>query len=206
MYLKTFALRYGAMLLAGSLVILGTFWVRKSFVDLLDRQARTALDAQWSEMKGYLKIERAPGGGYRPNWYVDTNDDDEVRAIAGIRRLYLLADKEGRKLEVSPAYLSLTNDPPSEIKRRVNEATEGDQGVFWFSQRDDKGKLYVIRAGVVYSESGDQPYYAAIGAPAGGEGLAALTWGLVVLVVGAALAGWKFGRFGRHPDPATVLD
>jgi hypothetical protein len=186
------------------LLCVGAWGLRRSYNANLENGARTALDERWSAMKGFLRIESLAGRN-RAFWYADQDDRDEARALAQIKTFYLLADKEGQPLEISPAYQAIDRDSPSEIRSRVKEALEMDRSAFWLSRRTREGKPFLIRAGLVYSERDSEPYYVAIGLPIGRQDHleAAFTWALACVVACAMLLGWMIGL--RRPAPDSPI-
>lgn len=121
----------------------------------LDAQTRLAVHQQWAAMKGYLRIQ----DDRQPRWFFDRDDPDESFIVEQIRRIYMLADGEGKPMQWSTAYREeLGFDPPGHIR----EVLESEQPS-WTIREDRHGQPYLIRSGVVYDEAHRRPYYVAIG-------------------------------------------
>jgi heavy metal sensor kinase len=162
-----------AVLLIG---VAGLF--REGLKSSLDKQVREELNQEWGALKGYLRIERDPELGKNAgNWYYDTDDPDESAIVLDIKKVYLIADANGNAIpnatskepEVSTRYQEeLGIDNPADIRARMRTILAAKPNTpgktYWMERRNAKGEPYLIRAGVVYDEVHQNPYYVAIGA------------------------------------------
>ena len=104
-------------------------------------------------MKAYLRIE-ADNDLY---WTFDEQDSDEDNIRAQVKRIYMIADANGKVLEGSNLYQAIGFDSPARIKR-VLASSQPDE-----RQVTVAGVPYLIRASYVLNESRTQKYYVAIG-------------------------------------------
>lgn len=183
--------------------------LRARLETLLDNQVRTVLDQEWGAMKGYLRIEKDG-----PFWYYDSQDPDEAYIVERLRRVYLLADADGKPIQRSTIYQNIGIDSPSDIRERVrlalNSYAPGAAGkTFWMERRTPQGTPYLIRAGIVFDEHHQAPYYVAIGSTLSdnykimGE-FNWVFWGLIpaALILGSGL-GWFMA--GRALEPVLAV-
>jgi hypothetical protein len=115
-------------------------------------QTQSILEEQWGAAKGYL---RASSAG--PDWVFDKGDPDESVVVNRLRRVYLLADTQGRPLEHSEIYSSIGLDSPDEIKKILQSGQPATR-----VRKDRRGTPYMIRSGLMIDERHHQ-YYLAIG-------------------------------------------
>jgi len=152
------------------------FQVRLSSV--LDDQAHNLVNQQWAAMKGYLRIEKDA----LAFWYYDPDDEDESRILFNIKRVYFIADRNGKVIQegqarddaVSTEYEAIGVDPATEIRANVRKAlTTNPPKTFYNTRTDKQGRHFLIRSGIVFDElhqnpataSMSAPYYVAIGIP-----------------------------------------
>ena len=145
---------------------------------VLDDQARNLVNQRWAAMKGYLRIEKN-GQAF---WYYEADDDDESRIVFNIKRVYFIADQNGKVIQegearddaLSTEYEAIGVDPAAEIRARVREAlATNPPKTFYTERRDKQGAHFLIRSGIVFDElhqnpataSMSAPYYVAIGIP-----------------------------------------
>lgn len=183
-----------------TLVLLGAaFLFRQTLATSLDLQSHDLLDQEWAAMKGYLRIETK-----QPIWFFDRNDPDENFIVERVRRVYLLADAEGKPMEWSALYQSIGFDSPSGIRAVIN-----GQKPVWSTRYNSRGTAFLIRAGVVYDERHELPYFVALGRPLMDEQviLSQFTWiclGLIpLLILGGCVLGWVLA--GRALTPVTAV-
>jgi heavy metal sensor kinase len=167
----TYALFF-TLLLTG---VAGLFRERLAYE--LDSQVKETLNEKWAAIKGYLRIERdGELGQIVADWYYDTDDPDEKTLVFDLRKIYLIADQNGHVLlngatkepAVSTAYQETGIDQPAEIAARVKDAVAASRPntagkAFWTDRRNARGEPIKFRAGVVYDEKHEAPYYVAIG-------------------------------------------
>ncbi|HZT31886.1 MAG TPA: ATP-binding protein [Bryobacteraceae bacterium] len=182
----------------------------------LTSQSRDLLDQEWAAMKGYLRIENRPGprGGpetFTPIWFFDPNDPDEAFIVEQLRRVYLLADKDGKVMQWSEVYRSIGFNSPEEIQAVIKAGKPQ-----WWLRRNAAGAPFMIRAGVVYDErhstapdKSAEPFFVAIGrsvAPAE-HILHQYTWVYTAIIPLTILTGCLLGWFlaGRGLEPVTEV-
>ncbi len=176
---------------------------RSTLESSLEAQARDVLSQEWAAMKGYLQIQQ----DQNPRWFFDRDDPDEAYIVEQIRRVYMLANEEGKPIEVSTTYNDdLGVDSPAVIRALLENPPR--QPV-WRMRYSNNGTPYLIRAGVIYDEAHKHPYYIALGRSLG-PNLAILreyTWNNARVIplgilFGAAL-GWLLA--GRALTPVTQV-
>ena len=84
-----------------TLLLVGvSLFFRHNLASSLDQQAREDLDQNWAIVKAYLRIVSDKGqDNYHPIWFADANDPEESAAVAGVKKVYLIADPAGHVLE-----------------------------------------------------------------------------------------------------------
>jgi heavy metal sensor kinase len=191
-----------------TLLLVGvTLYFRQTLANSLDLQARDDLEQNWAVVKAYLRIVSDSGqNNYHPKWFADDNDPDERGAVAGVRKVILIADSAGHVLEGSSNYEELGMDKPAGGIPSVLQSN----GVFWSNTTDSDGVPYLIRASFVYGEKGPNPkFYVAIGTSLAGsrEILNRFTLRGVALVpvviLTGCIMGWIFA--GRALTPVLEV-
>src|SRR5687768_14189989 len=132
------------------LAFLGVFF-RQALKSLYDGQMRNILQEEWGAVRGYLRIEKG-----KINWYYDHVDPEEALIVDSLKQIYLLADQNGKVLQVSPKYQQLGVESPRQIRENVRH-----KEAIWTTKKHD-GVTYLIREGVLMAED-DKPYFVAIG-------------------------------------------
>ncbi len=132
------------------LVVIGLFF-RRTIQSQLEGSVREALEEEWGEAKGYLKIEE-----YRPVWIADPTDPEEAYIVSRIKHVFYIADANGVAIDYDETYASIGLDSPAEIARIL----EGEPVVH--IRYDKSGVPYLIKAGRIPDEHG-KPYFFAIG-------------------------------------------
>ena len=188
------------LLLAGVSVLF-----RQTLESSLDTQAREDLDQNWAVVKAYLRIESDKGqGNYHPVWYYDHNDPDENSIGARVQSVILIADADGKVMDVSSTYESFGVDKPGDIQSVVR----APQAV-WRTKYDPKGVPYLIRASYIYDEDSKRRFYVAIGSSLADSRkllnkFTLLDVGLVPLVIlTGCFMGWVFA--GRALSPVLEI-
>jgi heavy metal sensor kinase len=143
-----------------TLLLVGvTLFFRQTLANSLEDQAHDDLEQNWAIVKAYLRIVNDPGqSNYHSVWHVDNDDPDEKSAVAGVQKVFLIADVSGHVMEASSNYESLGMDKPAEI-RSVLQAN----GAVWSNKTDSDGVPYLIRASYVNGEDDPRRFYVAIG-------------------------------------------
>src|SRR6185312_6776544 len=145
------------------IVFAGLF--RERLRNTLAEQSKDDLNNAWAAMKGgYLEIDRGvqpPGSPEKAFWYYDSDDEDESRAIAEIKSLYLIADAKGNVITddesggpaVSSGFKDLGINRTAEIERLLNrdKVTSGRPNTAPFTVRTNSdGERFLIRSGIFY--------------------------------------------------------
>jgi heavy metal sensor kinase len=161
------------------LMLVGAVWLaRAQLAGSLETLATDSLDEDWTALKGnILRIERNPdSGAYEAYWYYDKDDPDETTVVLDIKKVLLITDSAGKVIEdheteapaVSTVYQGLPQDTPAQIQARVRQWVTahkpGQAGKpFWMQKRDHAGKLFQIRAAVMWDEKRHDPFYVELG-------------------------------------------
>ncbi len=193
-------------------LVVGAVWLaRAQLSSSLQTLATDSLDDDWTALKGsILRIDREPdSGAYEANWYYDKSDPDETTVVLDIKKVLLITDSSGQVIQdhetqaaaESTIYEDLTPDRPAEIQARVRQwvaaSKPGQAGKpFWMQKRDSSGKLFLIRAAVMWDEKRHDPFYVAIGTSLAKneEILRRYSFMIFVGVIpGATLLGWLVG-------------
>ena len=144
-----------------TLLLVGvTLFFRQTLSTSLEDQSHEDLDQNWAVVKAYLRIENDPGqSNYHAKWFEDEDDPDEKGAVAGVQKVYLIADASGKVMDKSSNAAELGLDKLAEI-RSVLQAT----GPVWSNKTDSDGVPYLIRASYVNGEEDkNKRFYVAIG-------------------------------------------
>ncbi|MFB3827589.1 MAG: heavy metal sensor histidine kinase [Bryobacteraceae bacterium] len=182
------------------ILVAGVF--RSRLESSLDAQSRDVLTQEWAAMKGYLQIQQ----DRQPRWFFDRDDPDEAFIVEQIRRVYMLADEQGKPIQWSTTYNdALGLDSPEAIRSVMQTPHQP----VWRTRYSNSGVPYLIRAGVVYDEAHVHPYYIALGRSLGANRdiLRQYTWiyaGLIPMgiLLGSAL-GWLLA--GRALTPVKEV-
>ncbi|MBZ5601461.1 MAG: HAMP domain-containing protein [Acidobacteriia bacterium] len=178
------------------LVVIGLFF-RKTLQSQMEGSVRDALEEEWGEAKGYLKIENQ-----RPIWIADETDPEEAYIVSRIKHVFLITDANGVALDYDDTYESIGLDPAPEITKVIH----GDPQI---TVRSDKtGTPYMIKAGRVPDDRG-RPYFFAIGRSLGPahKTVSDLTrtyfFMLPVMIALTGLLGWALA--GRAIRPVNLV-
>jgi len=193
-------------------LVVGAVWLARAQLSAsLQTQATDSLDEDWTALKGsILRIERDPdSGAYEAYWYYDKDDPDETTVVLDIKKVLLIADSSGKVIQdhetqeaaESTIYQDLPQDRPAEIQARVRQwvssSKPGQAGKpFWMQKRDSHGKLFLIRAAVVWDEVHHAPYYVAIGTSLARNEEVLRRYSVMIfagVLPGATLLGWMVG-------------
>jgi heavy metal sensor kinase len=140
-----------AIFLAVLLVGMG-FFFESALESILDNQVRDLLNEEWGAVKGYLIIHRGEAW-----WQYDDEDPEETYIVERMRRVYLVADAEGKVLDHSPIYKDLGLDPPEAIK-----AALASNQPFWQVRVSSAGEPFLIRGGLFVDDNNTR-HFVAIG-------------------------------------------
>ena len=141
------------------LAVLGVMF-RQILSSRLESNLRDVLDADWSAMKGYIKIE-----GGKVDWDYDSKDDDERFSVERLKRIYLVADAKGKVLESSDWYNLIGVESPAEIQQLVRAGSKSqDQGIFRYRWDPETSGQVMLRGGVVFANDRiHEAYFVSIG-------------------------------------------
>jgi len=192
-----------------TLLLVGVLlFFRQTLVNSQDSQAREDLDQNWAVVKAYLRIVNDPGQtNYHAVWQYDRDDSDEKSAVAGVQKVYFIADGDGHVLpgESSSSDESLGLDKPDEI-RSVLQAN----GTVYTDKTDSDGVHYLIRASYVNGDDApSRKFYVAIGTSLASnqQVLNSFTLRVVALVpvviLTGCIMGWIFA--GRALTPVLEV-
>ena len=183
----SYALFFSVMLIG-----VGTIY-RRNLATSLDTQIRDGLEQEWAAVKGYLRIEND-----KPIWYYDRDDPDESFIIERLRRVYVVADAQGRVLadtqgnqQISEAYESIGRDSATHIAAVLRSPQPQ-----WEVRKSAKGVPYLVRSGAIYDENNRKPYFVAVGRSLADNRhiLEQFTWTYVAIIplviVSGCLLGW----------------
>ena len=165
----------------------------------LDNQAEEDLEQRWGTLKGYLRID----GDNDLHWMFDEQDSDEDNIRAQVKRIYMIADADGKVLEGSNLYQAIGFDSPARIRRALSSSQPDER---WVTVA---GVPYLIRASYVLNESRTKKFYVAIGISLvnSHKTLTNFTWLCMaviplVIVIGTA-TGWVIA--GRALLPVMAI-
>ncbi|HUA82838.1 MAG TPA: ATP-binding protein [Bryobacteraceae bacterium] len=179
------------------LVVIGLVF-HKTLQLQTERDAQDALDEEWFEAKGYLKIEYQ-----RPVWVADETDPEEAFIVSRLKHIYLITDANGVALDYDDSYDSIGLDSPQEIQR-ILHLPQPETRTRW----DKSGTPYLIKAGKILDDKG-RPYFFAIGrslAPARrtvSDFTRNYFWMLPAMIALSGLLGWVLA--GRAIQPVNSV-
>jgi heavy metal sensor kinase len=186
--------------------------LRYQLSNSLDTEARAVLEDRWRAVKGYLRIEPAHEADIeqRAYWYYDEGDEEEKTIVLDIKKIYMVADANGKILldkdgeQADTSYYKEIFASPEVIRARMAKAAFRPQQ-FWDRRWGDDGEEYLMRAGVVWGEGHRLPYYVSLGMPLSSYAkiLKNFTWIFVGVIPGGLVLGALLGWFmaGRTLTP-----
>jgi len=195
----SYALFFSVMLIG-----VGTIY-RRNLATSLDTQIRDGLEQEWAAVKGYLRIEND-----KPIWYYDRDDPDESFIVERLRRVYVVADAQGKVLadaqgnqQISEAYESIGRDSSAHIAAVLRA-----QQPQWDVSKNAKGVPYLIRSGAVYDENNRKPYFVAVGRSLADNQhiLDQFTWTYVTIIPLVIVSGCVLGWFLAARALTAVLE
>jgi heavy metal sensor kinase len=143
-----------------TLLLVGvTLYFRQVLSNSLDDQQHDDLEQNWAVVKAYLRIASDPGqGNYHPVWQFSADDPDEKSAVAGVQKVYVIADANGHVMTGS-YYEELGLGKPNDVRAVLQAA-----GPVSYIKADPEGVPYRIRASYVTGEEDPKAkFYVAIG-------------------------------------------
>ena len=207
-----FRLTASYALLFTILLIVTSLLLRYQLDNSLQQEEKSALNEQWVAMKGYLRIEKENGTDRdeRAFWYYDDTDDDEKTGVLDTKKIYMVADADGKVIldkDDAPAWTEFYKDvfdSPDAIRTRVAKTAAKPQQ-FWDPRIDSLGERYLIRSGVVWDNEHRRPFYVSVGMPLAKYGniLRNFTWIFIGVIPGGLVLGALLGWFmaGRALTP-----
>jgi heavy metal sensor kinase len=181
------------------LVAIG-FLFRGTLRTILDRQVREAAEQDWALLRANLRAGRE--GLF---WNIPKRETEPEAAFLfeRIRRIYLIADEQGRVVQVSGPYHAMGIDPPEEIRSVL-----ASERVSWKVRALSPGLSVLVRGEAVHLGGGSPVYYMAIGRLIAGDGvIETFSWNyftlMPLLVLGSGLLGWYLA--GRALRPVQEL-
>ncbi len=123
----------------------------------LDQQARDILEQEFAALKAYMHVEGGGPNGFHDSWNIDAEDPDEAAIGARLRRVFLLADSNGKIINESPTYEELGTETPAEIRAAF---TSNDK----FKEKVDHKRIpYLFRRGIIVAEDNHSKFFVSIG-------------------------------------------
>ncbi len=118
-----------SLLLAGIGVLF-----RQTLESIFESNVRGVLEEEWETLITYLAVD-----GDHAAFRYDSSDQEETYIVSRLRRVSVLADANGRLLDVSPAYRQLGLESAAEIRRIV-----GDGRPVHRIRRNEEGVPYLV--------------------------------------------------------------
>jgi heavy metal sensor kinase len=203
------------------LFALVALFLRQRLKSSLDEQVVTTLDADWTNLKGYMRVEPCIelDNKIATAWYYDQDDPDETTGVLDTRKIYMVADQNGNPIPncvtqqpaVSTTYEDIGLEKPQLIKQQIREAlaAQPKQKTFYMDRKTSTGEPIKVRAGIVWAERHAAPYYAAVGNSYVDKKnvLSELTWIYAGVIPGSLILGSLLGFFmaGRALTPVHAV-
>lgn len=130
------------------------FVFRQALIVVIHQQSERVLMEEWSALKGFLHLRQG-----QFVWAFDPADADEAFTVERLRRVLMLATREGEVLEISNGYGALGPESAETIRK----AFESQQSRT-VTRYDGRGAPYLVRIGV-YRDQGAE-LFLALGLPA----------------------------------------
>jgi heavy metal sensor kinase len=175
---------------------------RSQVISIVNDQIADGLNQDWETLKGYLKVDKSDGV-YKPLWYIDGEDNDEVQIGSRLRAVDMIADETGNLMELSPKYEELGLPGKAHIRAVLN-----GRDAVWREVKDKSGVPYMIRESFIWGEDHHHKYFVAIGRPINNsrrlqQKVTWLTWGVIPLGI---IAGFFLGWHNTGRALAPVLE
>jgi heavy metal sensor kinase len=199
---------------------LAALYLRTELKKSLDEQVVATVDADWANMKGYMRIEQCPelDNKVATSWYYDQDDPDETTGVLDTRKIYMVADQNGKPIlncvtqqpAVSTTYEDIGLEKPELIRRQMRDwLAQPKQKPFYMDRKTSAGEPVKVRAGIVWAEGHTAPYFAVVGNTYADKEnvLHAYTWIYVGLIPGSLILGSLLGYFmaGRALTPVHAV-
>jgi heavy metal sensor kinase len=118
---------------------------RQALIVILHQQNERVLMEEWGALKGYLHLRQ---GEFV--WAYDPADPEESFAVERLRRVLMLASKDGEILELSNGYGALG----AESQDTIRKAFQTQQAVT-VTRYDSRGNAYLVRIGVYHDQGAE---------------------------------------------------
>jgi heavy metal sensor kinase len=138
------------VILALLLVGIGLYF-RVSLERLIEARTRELIEEEWRAVRGFVRIERG-----QATWTFDPREVEDASYVERLRRLLLIADREGTVLEVSNGYRAFGVETPAEIAQILTNRMPQ-----WKLKRDGRGTTLLLRYGII--RAANQPYVLVVG-------------------------------------------
>ncbi len=174
------------------LIVLGLLF-RETLSNVFHSQIRSIVEDEMTTLMGYLRFEDG-----QPIWYYDENDPEEASVVERLRRILLLTDANGNRLEVSKTYLVLGIEEGDELRAIARSGKP-----VWKVRSNDLGQSYLVRLGIV-KDSGNT-YVVGLGRPLAESQrvVKQFTWNYFALLplamMGIGLLGWLLSGSALEP-------
>jgi heavy metal sensor kinase len=181
------------------LVSLGVVF-RETLTQSFENRVEDVLDEEWGAVKGYLRF-----GSLGPEWFYDHYDPEESFIVERLRRVYLLTDSQGHRMQSSQSFDALGMDSPDYIKSVLSA---GPKAKAIRTRMDSQGVAYVIRSGVITDQE-HHVYYLAIGRSFADytKVIQDFTWKYFSIISGVIVLSGLLGWFlaGRALEPVNSV-
>lgn len=160
----------------------------------LQTNASAILDEEWAAVKGYLRVE-----GNRPVWFFDRDDQEEAFIVQRLRRVFLLTDRVGTVLEVSPDYAELGVESPGQVRDILQSAKTVER-----TRYSHSGEPFLVRIGPHFDD-GRKEFLLSIGRSLARERqivdqfMQQYFAVVPLLVFGLGIAGWAMAGRALRP-------
>jgi heavy metal sensor kinase len=174
------------------------FIFRALLFTIQTNQMTEIVDEEWATLRGYMEIEREPGARYQTFWYYDPNDPEQEYTVQRLKRTLLVADQEGRVLEIADSYRVLDSVTPEDIRQAVASGTKSIT-----IRATDSGPEVMIRSGVMMADG--KPFFVALGRSLGRryellDRFSFAYFSIVpILLIGASLLVWLISKRALSP-------
>jgi heavy metal sensor kinase len=215
-----FRLTISYALLFTLLFAMVALFLRERLKSSLDDQVIATLDADWANMKGYMRIEPCLelDNKIATAWYYDQDDQDETTGVLDTRKIYMVADQNGNPIPncvtqqpaVSTTYEDIGIEKPELIRRLMREwLSQPRQKPLYLDRKTSSGEPVKVRAGIVWAERHAAPYFAAVGNTYTDKRnvLHEYTWIYAGVIPGSLILGSLLGFFmaGRALTPVHAV-
>lgn len=136
------------------LMLAAGFFFRDSLEAVLRQHAVEHLMESWNSVRMHLEV----GEGGHVSWSYDHSDPEEAFGIEQMRKILLLADSDGRVLEITNGYRALGVEMPETIHKALSSHKP-----IVVERWDSRGGLYHVRMGKLRQDGKD--YFLAMGTP-----------------------------------------